>query len=148
MFTLIGSLLGFATSFLPQVMTYFQARSDRKHELAMVLALGKVQEKLQSGRLQVAHVDADIREIESIHDHDRTAINRSSRWMVNLSASVRPIITYLFFIEWATLTIMVTFNWLAWEDYASIWNEPTQIIFAAIVSFWFGSRTFNRKSHT
>ena len=148
MITLLGSLLGFTTSFLPSILKFFQAKADRKHEIAMVLAQAKAQARLQSGRIVEAHVDADIREIESLHDHDRTAISRASRWIVNLSASVRPAITYLFFIEWVTLTVMVTFNWLSWEDYMTIWDEPTQGIFAAVVSFWFGSRSFNRKSHT
>ena len=148
MLTLLGSLLGFASSFLPSILSFLQAKDDRKHELAMVAAQADAQAKLQTGRIQEAHVDADIREIESLHDHDRTVINRASPWVANLSASVRPIITYAFFIEWAALTIMVTFGWLDWEDYATIWDEPTQGIFAAVVSFWFGSRSFNRKSHT
>ena len=148
MFTLLGSLLGFTTSFLPSILKFFQAKADRKHEIAMIAAQARAQAKLQSGRIEEAHVDADIREIESLHDHDRVAIGRASRWIVNLSASVRPVITYMFFIEWVTLTVMVTFDWLSWEDYASIWDEPTQGIFAAVVSFWFGSRSFNRKMHT
>ena len=126
MITLLGSLLGFTTSFLPSILSFFQAKDDRKHELSMVAAQASAQAKLQTGKIQEAHVNADIREIESLHDHDRAAISKASRWVVNLSASVRPVITYLFFIEWATLTVMVTFNWLTWEDYASIWDEPTQ----------------------
>ena len=148
MLTLLGSVLGFGTSFLPKLLGFFQAKGDRKHELEMVTAQAEAQAKLQSGRIQETQVDASIREIESLHEHDRAAISKSSRWMANLSASVRPIITYLFFIEWAALTILVTFGFLSWEDYALIWNEPTQAIFAAVVSFWFGSRTFNRDCHT
>ena len=148
MFTLLGSLLGFTTSFLPKVMDFFQAKADRKHEISMVAAQARAQAKLQSGRIEEARLDAGIREIESLHDHDRVAINKASPWVANLSASVRPVITYLFFIEWVVLTILVTFDWLSFEDYLSIWDEPTQAIFAAVVSFWFGSRTFNRKFHT
>ena len=148
MFTLLGSLLGFTTSFLPSILKFFQAKADRKHEIAMVLAQADAQAKLQSGRIEEAHIIADIREIESLHDHDRAAIRKASPWVASLSATVRPVITYLFFAEWAILTVMVTFDWLTWEDYATIWDEPTQGIFAAVVSFWFGSRSFNRKSHT
>ena len=148
MYTLLGSLLGFIISFLPKVMSFLQAWRDQNHELAMIAAQVEAQATLQTGRIQEAHLIADIREIESLHDHDRTAITKASQWVANLSASVRPVITYLFFIEWAALTIMITFNWLTWEDYMTIWDEPTQGIFAAIVSFWFGSRSFNRKTHT
>ena len=148
MFTLLGSLLGFTTSFLPQLVTLFRERSDRKHEIAMISAQADAQLQLQTGRVEEAHVSADIREIESLHDHDRTAIKRASHWAVNLSASVRPVITYLFFIEWVVLTICITFDWISFADYSAIWNDPMQAIFAAVVSFWFGSRSFNRKSHT
>jgi hypothetical protein len=34
MFSLLGSLLGFGTSFLPKVMDYFQDKQDKKHELS------------------------------------------------------------------------------------------------------------------
>jgi hypothetical protein len=38
MLSLLGSLLGFGTSFLPKVMDYFQDRQDKAHEIAMLKA--------------------------------------------------------------------------------------------------------------
>ena len=36
MLTLLGSLLGFATSAIPDIMSLFRERADRKHELAVL----------------------------------------------------------------------------------------------------------------
>ena len=35
MLSLLGSVLGFGTSFLPKVMDYFQDKQDKKHELSL-----------------------------------------------------------------------------------------------------------------
>ena len=148
MFSLIGTAIGFFTSFLPKIMDFFKEREDRKHELKMLAAQAEVQAKVQSFRLDESNVDAVIRALESSHEHDRTAIRNASKWVANISALVRPLITYLFFFEWVALTVAVVYGWLEWEDYATIWDEPTQAIFCAVISFWFGSRSFNRRSHT
>jgi len=36
MLSLLGSLLGFGTSFLPKVMEFFQDKQDKKHELQVM----------------------------------------------------------------------------------------------------------------
>ena len=36
MLTLLGSLLGFATSAIPDIMALFRERADRQHELAVL----------------------------------------------------------------------------------------------------------------
>ena len=58
MLTLLGSLLGFGTSFLPKVMDYFQDKADKKHELA-------VMEKQAQIQLDRTVIDANIREVET-----------------------------------------------------------------------------------
>ena len=148
MLTLLGSVLGFGTSFLPSVLGFFQAKSDQKHELAMIDKQSRAAARVASFRLDETHVDAGIREVESLHEHDAAITENASTWVKNLSASVRPIITYLMFIEWAGLTVAVMMKWMTWASYNAIWDEPAQALFAAVISFWFGSRTFNRKSHS
>lgn len=36
MIELVSSILGFGSAFIPSVLNYFQDRSDKKHELAML----------------------------------------------------------------------------------------------------------------
>ena len=71
MLSLLGSLLGFGTSFLPKVMDYFQDRQDKAHELAVMDKQMSMQRRGHEMRLEEINVEADIREIESLQNHDR-----------------------------------------------------------------------------
>ena len=148
MVSLLGSLLGFGTSFLPKVMDYFQDKRDKAHELAMVAAQTDAQAKLEGVRLQAVHVKADIGEGEALLKHDAQLNAQASQWVVNLAASVRPVLSYLFFVEFFVLTLAVNMGWMGLEQYAAIWNNEMQAIFAAVVSFWFGQRSFGRRAST
>ena len=82
MLSLLGSLLGFGTSFLPKVMDYFQDRQDKAHELAVMTRQMELQLKLQEAgaamRLAEINVDADIRETEALHrEQVRITLNLS-----------------------------------------------------------------------
>ena len=145
MLSIIGSVLGFGTSFLPKVLGFFEEKRDQAHELKMMDK--QLEQQLQIGvqKLQMVNVDADIRETEVLHKEHASITKKSSQWVINLSASVRPIITYCLFIEFAALTVSVNMDWIGMEQYTMIWNSEFQAIFAAVVSFWFGQRSFNRK---
>ena len=148
MLSLFGSLLGFGTSFLPKIMDYFQDKQDKAHELSMLAAQTDAQVRLEGVRLQAMNVEADIRESEALLKHDAKLNSRASQWVVNLAASVRPVLSYLFFIEFFVLTLCVNMGWMDLEQYTAIWNTEMQAIFAAVVSFWFGSRTMARRTQT
>ena len=70
-----------------------------------------------------------------------------SQWVV-IAATVRPVLSYLFFVEFFALTLCVNMGWMTLEQYGRVWNDDAQAIFAAVVSFWFGSRAMARKSQT
>jgi len=145
MLSILGSVLGFGTSFLPKVLGFFEEKRDQAHELQMMDK--QLEQQLQIGvqKLQMVNVDADIRETEVLHKEHASITKKSSQWVINLSASVRPIITYCLFIEFAVLTLSVNMDWINIEQYKIIWNAEFQAIWAATVSFWFGQRSFNRK---
>ncbi len=141
MFTLIGSALGFATSFLPKIMDYFQSKSDNAHELAML-------EAMASNRREEMALDAEIREVETIHEHDSKI--SGGKFIDGLRASVRPVITYLFvglfiFVEVSAYLIMLDQGMSAIAASQMVWSAEINGLFAAIISFWFGGRTFGKK---
>ncbi len=149
MLSIIGSLLGFGTSFLPKVMDFFQDKSDKAHELSVMTRQMELQLKLQEAgavqKLAAINVDADIRETEALHKEQTHITLKASQWFINLSASVRPVISYLFFFEFLLLSVAVFAEWMTEAQYVMVWNSEMQAIFAAVVSFWFGQRTFGRK---
>ena len=148
MFSLLGSLLGFGTSFLPKVMDYFQDKQDKKHELQLMDKQLEQQIQIGNQKLDMVHVEADIRETEALLKSQTALTKSSSQWVTDLAASVRPFITYLLFIEFMALTLLLAGGYIDNAMYSLIWSDEVVGIWAAVISFWFGSRTFNRKSQT
>lgn len=145
MISLLGSLLGFGTSFLPKVMDYFQEKRDQKHELALMDKQLDQKIKLGEQKLQFVNVEADIRETEVLQKSHAEITKQASKWVVNLSSTVRPVMTYLLFLEFFVLTHLLAFGAIDGALYSLIWSSEMQAVWAAVVSFWFGQRTFNRK---
>ena len=148
MFSLLGSLLGFGTSFLPKIMDYFQDKQDKKHELQLMDKQLEQQIQIGNQKLDMVHVEADIRETEALLKSQTALTKSSSQWITDLAASVRPFITYLLFAEFMGLTMLLAGGYIDNAMYSLIWSDEVVGIWAAVISFWFGSRTFNRKQQT
>jgi len=144
MLTLLGSLLGFISSAFPDLLRLWQDHQDRKHELAI---LDRQMEQMRLGhaqRLEEIAVEADIAESKALYRHD----SRPSgvKWVDGLRASVRPVITYAFFllfttVKTAALYVLVNEQGLSIiQALPQIWDPETQALFAAVMSFWFGQR--------
>ena len=146
MLTLLGSLLGFGTSFLPEVMKFFSKGQDNKLELAMMDKTTERAVQVENVKLQMTDIRADSGEANAARKAEATVTVHASQWVVNLSASVRPIITYAFFVELVVLTIAVFANWITEDEYKMVWNNEMQAVWAAVVSFWFGARELRKRS--
>ncbi len=144
MLTLLGSLLGFISSAFPDLLRLWQDHQDRKHELAI---LDRQMEQMRLGhtqRLEEIAVETDIAESKALYRHD----SRPSgvKWVDGLRASVRPVITYAFFllfsaVKTAALYVLIADQGLtAVQALPQIWDPETQALFAAVMSFWFGQR--------
>ena len=148
MLSIIGSLIGFGSSIVPEVLGFFKKSQANKQELAMLEAKAKYAEQLSTLKIMEIDAQADIEEVKGIYNHDRSL--ESTGFVSQLRASVRPVLTYLFFILFATVKVSALVAIMS-EQGASfttsiviIWDPETQAIFAAIVSFWFGSRAFSK----
>jgi len=59
---------------------------------------------------------------------------------------VRPVITYAFFLVFAVVKVSALVTLLQTDGVTlaaalqATWDEETQALFAAVMSFWFGSR--------
>ena len=148
MISLLGTLLGFGTSIVLEILGYFKQKQANQQELAMLEAKAKYAEKLSELKLKELDAQADIAEAQSIYQHDS---NIDSGSFVNaLRGSVRPIITYAFFILFAAIktTALITMMSNDGVDLAvalvAIWDDETQAIFSAIIAFWFGNRAMSK----
>jgi UDP-N-acetylglucosamine enolpyruvyl transferase len=148
MLTLLGSLLGFISSLVPQFLKIWQDRQDRKQELAII---DRQMEQARLGhqqRLEEINVQADISQSQALYQHDSQL--KGSSWVESLRASVRPLITYAFFALFATIKISALYvlivdqGWSLTTAMPEIWDEETQALFAAVLGFWFGARMVNK----
>jgi len=145
MIALLGSVLGFGTSFLPQVLAFFQQKQEHKNKLEEMKLRGELQAQGVNLELQVLDKKAEIEETKALYQY----ANPSSGFSAGLAASVRPVITYLFFALFmaskAVVMIKVMQQGGDWMDSVDLmFDQETQALFAAIISFWFGNRAVSK----
>jgi hypothetical protein len=147
MLTLLGSLLGFISSTFPDLLNIWKDRADRSHELAILDRQMEAQKLNHSYRLEEIHVQADISESKALYSH--ASQPSGVPWVEALRATVRPMITYTFFVLFATVKIAALFQLLnsgftVADSLIIIWDGETQALFAAVMSFWFGQRALTK----
>jgi hypothetical protein len=171
MLTLLSTFVSFLMGGLPKILDFFQDKSDKSHELALAkmqterelqlaaagyaaqqqieaIKLDEIKTQTQSAE-KVSLIDAQKAEMNAIYAHDAALSEGTSTWMKDLRASVRPVITYGFFfllvaidatLAYKGISSGVEFNTLADQ----LWDDETQALFAAIISFHFGGRAFGK----
>ena len=148
MLSLLGTLIGFGTSIVPEVLGYFKQRQANAQELSMLEAKAKYAATLSELKVQELDIEAEIAETKGLYTHDQSL--DSGTFVNALRGSVRPVLTYLFFIMFATvkgtlLYTAVTTEGINFETAVlMIWDGETQAIFSAIVAFWFGNRAMSK----
>lgn len=146
---LLGSVLGFGGSVVPAITDHFKTKSNNKFEL---------QKMEKMAELRAAGFDHEIKMYEQMgadKEHDRLiqhdiSINQGTGIIAGLQKSVRPVITYCFFGLFVAIEITLLREALASgvplaESLGLLWDDDTKAIFAAIISFWFGSRAIDKQ---
>jgi hypothetical protein len=148
MISLLGTLLGFGTSIVPEVLGYFKQQQANKQEIAMLEAKATYASQLSELKVKELDAQAEIEETKGLYAHDR-AIDAGG--FVNaLRGSVRPVLTYAFFTLFATIKGVTLYTMVTTEGMdlsagmLAIWDEETQAIFSAIIAFWFGNRAMSK----
>lgn len=171
MLTLISTIFSFLAGGLPKFLDFLQDRGDKRHEIELArmqmereLQLRKlgfdaqarleeirnVQVEMETVNQQIqSRIGAQVEETKAIYTHDAVIQDGTSTWVKNLRASVRPVITYGFFLLLVLIDIGLfvhgvkmgaSFDTLA----AQLWDESTQALFASIIAFHFGGRAFGK----
>lgn len=141
---MIGLLIGFLSSAMPHIWDFFKGKQDNQHELDMLDMQIKFAQANAGIKMQEIAAQADIAEITAIHQPQAII---GIAWIDGLIGSVRPIITYLYFILYAALKFISAYHnglqgvvdtpWL-------YWTEMDGEVWSACLSYWFGSRSFEK----
>ena len=145
---LLGSVLGFGGSVVPAITDHFKTKANNKFELAKMEKMAELRAAGFDHEIRAFEAQAADNEHARLIEHD-ISINQGTGFIAGLQKSVRPIITYCFFGLFAVIEITLLMEALEkGTDFAEainiLWDEDTKAIFAAIISFWFGSRAIDK----
>jgi len=147
MITLLGSLLGFGTSFLPEVLNYFKRGQEQKHELQRMKMEIELMAKRSEFKIQELDKEAEIKEAEGLYKHDSVD---AGGFINALRGSVRPVITYCFFGLFVAIKVTALISLINLPEMqlnmalSMIWDDQTAGLFSAIMAFWFGNRAVSK----
>ena len=165
MIALLSAFVGFISSAVPDFLKLFRDAKDRAHEITLLkLQMEYEQQKLrvfQSENALARTMQLDAVEMQT-DASEQLALNARVKesltgihWVDALGGSVRPMITYAFFVLYFLvkcaqfhLLIDPTLSWqnglTMAQALVSLWTEEDVAIFSAIMAFWFGSRALMR----
>jgi len=151
MLTLLGSLMGFAGSAVPSVIDLFKEKSERQKQLELAKLQIEAKEKGVDLDIRMMNAQADLEDRKSSREEQQRLLEHDMKlgqqggFINSLRAFVRPFITYVFFSAFIGVKVVVV-----WHTGGSggdlmqaievAWDDETEALFAAVMSFWFGSR--------
>jgi hypothetical protein len=147
--TIIGSLIGFGTSFLPSILDFFKEKESNRHELALMdkqAELTRITAEFERDKAEVQALSA-----ETVALYQQASTEKNDGWVGAYRASVRPTISYLFLLFYVGIKSFALFGMIQYEGMMIkdalplIWNNDVDSpILASIISFYFGSRMFRK----
>ena len=161
MFTLISTALSFLMGGLPKLLDFFQDKSDKSHELELarmqmerelqMLERGyAAQARIEEIKTEQVQMETQAQERQAMYAHDIEIGKGASQWIINLRASVRPVVTYLF--VFLLIVVDIASIWWAWSTGAAfaeaipmVFDADEMQILASIIAFWFGTQAFAKK---
>ena len=145
--TLLSPFLGILGSLLPSVVRIFERKQEIQYELEMNKM--KMEAALQNAQIQIAVEDAkaDVADAKSVRSFDNNV--DGGRFINALRASIRPVITYVFFslfiaVKVAAAWVMISTGQSVPEMLQAVWDADTMALFGTIIAFWFGSRVMEK----
>jgi len=151
MFALLSPILGIFGSLLPSIVRIFERKQELRHELELTRI--RMQEISLKGKLKadIENIKADVDEGKSVRSHDMSL--DGGKFINALRASIRPVITYAFFLLFVAVKIAAAYVMLKQgqsvpEMLKAVWDAETMALFSTIIGFWFGSRVFEKMRST
>jgi len=154
--TLIGSLIGLFTRALPEVISYFDKKNDRKHELEMVQEQTKYSLALGAQKQEEIKIQGEVTYDEKALDAFKVALEGQNKYTSNskidiLNAIIRPLIT----IQWVIIlypAVIIAKFWALMAQSTPIliaiplvWTDTENGIVAGIINFFFLNRVLKIK---
>ena len=130
------------------LIDFFKEKEQKKSQLEQLKLQLEAKTKGVNLDIKLMEAKASIEEQTSLIEHD-ISLGKQGGFINSLRAFVRPFITYVFFLTFIGVKITLVWNTIQnGGDLVTtlevIWDDETEALFAAIISFWFGSRAMPR----
>lgn len=153
MLAILGSLIGLLGALAPRILGFFENRQNHQQELELINAHAEVQLKLAKVTTdgKMAEINARADSSSELMAFAASLRPTGIRWVDALNGVVRPLLTVAFFMLYAAVKVG---QYVIIADGSSgsfamtivnLWSEEDWAVWAAIVTFWFGNRTFNKE---
>lgn len=136
MITLFASIAGFLGSLMPEILKFIKDKSDKQYALEVL-----EKQMYKDNITRDIHAD-QYQAIE--HNALYATYFTGVGWLDTFNGTVRPILAYSFFILYVVVKIVQYKSMNAFIDLEILWSVDDKAIFASIVSFYFGQRTFSK----
>ena len=167
MLSLLSTLGGLLISGLPNVLGFFQDKSDKAHELELAkMQTERELQMMERGFIAQAKVeeirpdqvmmktDADM--TMAAYAHDAKVLEKAAPWASTFVSTVRPIVTYLFVAELFVINVGIGIYVFTHpgmvngvEDLlkisSEVFSDDEMAMLGAIIGYWFGSRGWSKK---
>lgn len=150
---ILGALIGFVGSIIPEVFKLYRDHRDKKHEKEMLELQMRYQREMIEARIEEARALATLELDKAIYSYAEPEVKLTGyKWADMLqvvgafyNTTVRPTLTYLVIACWLMI------KYAGWQILGgsmavlpTIWTEADNEFVAAVVMFWFGGRAFQR----
>jgi len=151
---ILGTLFGGIFRLFPEVVKFFDKKNEREHELAMFKEQSDLEKVRGSIRLEEIGASREASNDAGVLTALNTALESQSEmskaaggWAAKLSASVRPVVTYLLVGIWALFIVytavtsgvgtVATFKLIMTPDFVGL--------VSGVINFWFLDRTLTKR---
>lgn len=140
MITFLASLLGFAGSWLPQILKMISDKSDKAHEITLLQMQMDAAKEQSTDRLAEIGAQGDAAQATAIYGTYKTGVT----WVDSYNGIVRPTITFALFFEYALMKYLqytiIGSNAPLFQRLDALWTQDDMGMFAGCIAFYFGSR--------
>lgn len=144
MIALLGSLAGFLSALIPEVLGFIKDKRDKAHELAIIKLQIEAGKNSSSSRIDEVVIRSDLDKERLIYSHAKPI---GIPWVDALSALVRPLITYLFLALYIGVKLTIIFSYQIGVC-MPVWTNEDEVLLSVIMGFWFGNRMINKYKTT
>ncbi|MGI4752179.1 MAG: hypothetical protein ACRYE8_00420 [Janthinobacterium lividum] len=144
MITLLAAITGFISSIIPEILKIYKDINDKRHEID-ILDRQITNNKLnQSKTFTELTISQEMAEQYALYSTYKSGVS----WVDALNDSVRPVLAYSFFAMYGIVKYVqyksLKSSALLVQYLDILWTIDDQTIFAGIISFYFGQRTFKK----